>query len=95
MKTPSSFLLLSSFLIVASMPAFAKEISVTVKGMVCSFCAQGIEKKFKALEEVKAIHVSLEKKIVKLETKDGNDISDAKIGEILSEAGYNIDKIQR
>lgn len=95
MKKLNSFLILSSVLMFTSMPALAKEISITVKGMVCSFCAQGVEKKFKALEEVKNIDVSLEKKIVKVELNSGKDISDAKISEILSEAGYNVDKIQR
>lgn len=75
--------------------ASAKEISVQVKGMVCGFCAQGIEKKFKALPEVQGVNVSLETKLVKVSTKDGKDVSNEKINEILREAGYNVEKIER
>jgi mercuric ion binding protein len=75
--------------------ALAKEVSVTVKGMVCGFCAQGIEKKLKALPEVAAVDVSLEKKIVKISTKENKDITDATINGILKEAGYNVEKIER
>lgn len=71
-----------------------KEISeqtVGVKGMVCAFCAQGIEKKFKAQKEVESVQVSLEKKFVKLKYKDGQKLSNERIAEILKDAGYEAD----
>jgi mercuric ion binding protein len=69
--------------------AFAgEEIKVGVKGMVCAFCAQGIEKKFKAQPEVDKVQVSLENKFVKLNFKDGKKLSNDKIKDILKEAGY-------
>ncbi len=68
--------------------ADSKEITVGVKGMVCAFCAQGIEKKFKAQKEVESVQVSLEKKFVKLTFKDGQKLSNEKITEILKQAGY-------
>ncbi len=69
--------------------AFAgEELKVGVKGMVCSFCAQGIEKKFKSQPEVEKVQVSLEDKFVKLNFKDGKRLPDDKIKEILQDAGY-------
>jgi mercuric ion binding protein len=69
--------------------AFAgEELKVGVKGMVCAFCAQGIEKKFKAQPEVDKVQVSLEDKFVKLNFKDGKRLPDDKIKEILKDAGY-------
>ncbi len=80
-------ILLSLCLISAS--AFAnEEIKVGVKGMVCAFCAQGIEKQFKAQKEVESIEVSLQNKFVKIKFKDGQKISNEKITEILKDAGY-------
>lgn len=75
---------------VVSAPAIAasNEIKVGVKGMVCAFCAQGIEKKFKAQKEVSKVEVSLENKFVKLTFKDGQTLSKEKISEILKDAGY-------
>lgn len=75
--------------------AFAKTIDISVNGMVCGFCAQGIEKKLKALNEVESVNVSLESKVVKITTKGDKDIPDAKLNEILKSAGYNVAKIQR
>lgn len=78
-----------------SIGAFAKEVNVKVSGMVCSMCAQGIEKKFKAEESVKSINVNLDKKIVKIETHEGKDIDDAVITKHITEAGYNVAEITR
>ena len=87
-------LLVSALLI---MPAFAqaKPIKVQVKGMVCAFCAQGIEKKFKALPETTSIKVSLQTKIVDIDIKEGKDIPDDQITKIITEAGYEVVKIER
>jgi periplasmic mercuric ion binding protein len=72
-----------------SLPALAgQEMKVGVKGMVCSFCAQGIEKKFRSQDEVADIQVSLEKKFVMLKFNDGKTLSEAKITQLLKDAGY-------
>lgn len=89
------FLLFLSFLLPMSAPAAGKEIKVSVKGMVCAFCAQGITKKFKAEPAVAKIDVSLEKKLVTIDLKDGQDIEDKKIETLLTESGYNVEEIDR
>jgi periplasmic mercuric ion binding protein len=66
----------------------AEEITVTVKGMVCAFCAQGIEKHFKEQKEVDTVDVSLANKYVKLKFKEGMKLPNDKIVEILKDAGY-------
>lgn len=71
-----------------SAQANPNELRVGVKGMVCAFCAQGIEKKFKAQKEVESVKVSLEKKYVELKFKNGQRLSNEKIIEILKDAGY-------
>lgn len=86
------FLLL---IMLSSFPLFAKEITVKVSGMVCSMCAQGIHKKFSKLEEIKDVKVDLDTKVVSLSTKNDLDLSDAKIKELITEAGYNVAAIER
>lgn len=66
----------------------AQEIKVGVNGMVCAFCAQGIEKNFKALPEISSVEVSLENKFVKLKFKEGKSLSKTTISEVLKDAGY-------
>lgn len=68
--------------------AFASEVKVGVKGMVCAFCAQGIEKKFKAQEEVDSINVSLENKFITIKYKDGKSLPQEKITQLLKDSGY-------
>lgn len=71
--------------------SFAGEVqTVGVKGMVCSFCAQGITKKFKDQPEVADIQVSLENKFMKLTYKDGQKMTPEKITSLMKEAGYEV-----
>lgn len=65
-----------------------QELKVNVKGMVCAFCAQGIEKKFKNQPEVSGVEVSLENKYVKIKFKDGKNLSKEKIIQILKDSGF-------
>ena len=82
-------LLLSVLISVSSLAG--EEIKVGVKGMVCAFCAQGIEKQFKAQKEVESIDVSLQNKYVKIKFKEGQKLSNEKMTEILKDAGYEAD----
>lgn len=73
-----------------------KSVTVHVNGMVCSFCSQGLTKKFKGEPTVSNINVDLDKKVVKLALKhDAGDLTDDKIKELISSAGYNVEKIER
>jgi mercuric ion binding protein len=71
--------------------AAENELKVGIKGMVCAFCAQGIEKKFKSQKEIESVQVSLADKTVKLKFKDGQKIPQDKIAEIIKDAGYEAD----
>lgn len=75
--------------------AYAKDISVKVSGMVCAMCAQGIQKKFKKLPEVKKIKVDLDSKVVTIQTKKEKDVTDEVIKKLITEAGYNVTSIER
>lgn len=78
-----------------SFNSLAGELQVKVNGMVCSLCAQGIEKKFKSLPEVKTVKVNLDQKLVNLETQEGKELTDQQVTKIIQEAGYNVAKIER
>ena len=67
---------------------------VTVNGMVCSFCAQGIEKKMKALSETKDVYVGLKNRLVVVEVKDGLTLSQDIIKKIIKDAGYEVKSIE-
>ena len=75
--------------------ALAETISTTVNGMVCAFCATGIEKTFRKQPEVAAVKVDLPKKLVAITTKPGKTLSDSKIKEVVTFSGYTMGKIVR
>jgi copper chaperone CopZ len=86
--------LVFGFLLITS-NVMASEINVKVNGMVCSMCAQGIKKKFSQLKEVKEINVNLDDKLVSIVTNEHQEVSNEKIKEIITEAGYNVANIER
>jgi copper chaperone CopZ len=78
-----------------SLTAAAGEISVKVSGMVCSMCAQGIQKKFSSQEGIRELTVNMDEKVVTIHTVDGKDVADATITKLIQEAGYNVASITR
>jgi copper chaperone CopZ len=86
-----TFIILSGL----SVSAIAETIRTTVNGMVCAFCATGIEKTFRKQPEVATVHVDLPKKVVTITTKPGKTLRDAKIKEVVTYSGYTMGKIIR
>ncbi len=82
-------LIVTLSLVVSSIAFAGQELKVGVKGMVCAFCAQGIEKSFKKQPEIEKIKVSLENKYVLLTFKDGKSMPNEKIAAMLKDAGYD------
>jgi copper chaperone CopZ len=78
-----------------SVSAFAEKVKVAVDGMVCAFCAQGIEKKFKADPAVESCKVDLEKKEVEITLKKDQKMTDEKIKKTIKESGYNVHRLER
>src|SRR5262245_42962820 len=75
--------------------AQAATIEMKVYGLVCGFCAQGIEKTLRKNPATADVVVSLENKLVAVVTKDGQDISDAELTRALKDSGYDVKGIER
>ena len=88
-------LLTFAALITLTGSAWAETITTTVNGMVCAFCATGIEKTFRKQPEVASVKVDLPKKQVVIHTKAGKTLSDAKIKEVVTYSGYTMGAIHR
>ncbi len=72
----------------------ANSIKVTVNGMVCAFCAQGIEKRISKMGATKDVFVDLKKKTVAVEAKDGETLDSKAISAEIVDAGYDVVKIE-
>ncbi|MFC3816598.1 heavy-metal-associated domain-containing protein [Lysobacter sp. GCM10012299] len=87
--------LAAAALLAVSSLASAATIEMDVNGLVCAFCAQGIEKSLKAFPATDAVFVSLEHRIVAVHLKDGSDIDDATLRKAITDAGYTVVAIRR
>ncbi len=77
------------------MNAVAGTVEMKVYGLVCGFCAQGIEKTLRKIPATTDVIVSLEKQLVAVETREGQDISDADLTKALTDSGYDVKGITR
>ena len=75
--------------------ASAATIEAKVNGLVCGFCAQGIEKTLRKNPATADVFVSLETRLVAVVTKEGADISDSDIRKALTDSGYEVKGIER
>jgi periplasmic mercuric ion binding protein len=69
-------------------------IKANVNGMVCAFCAQGIEKKMRALSQTQDVYVNLKQRVVAVELKDGQKLSNEQVKTIIKDAGYDVTSIE-
>ena len=88
-------LILIALLLGATSTLSARTIELEVNGLVCAFCAQGIEKSMKQFPATEGVFVSLEHRLVAVALKDGQDISDADIIAAIKDAGYTTVNVTR
>ena len=75
--------------------AAAETVEMEVNGLVCAFCAQGIEKTLKGFAATQAVLVSLEHRLVAVALKPGSSIDDASLRQALTDAGYSVVALRR
>lgn len=71
------------------------DIEVKVNGMVCDFCARGLEKTFGKVDSVKDITVSLEKGMISINLVDNGKLDDEKITQLIKDNGISVVSIKR
>ena len=75
--------------------AGAGTIEMKVNGLVCGFCAQGIEKSLRQNPATADVFVSLENRLVAVSTREGQDIADEELRRALTDSGYDVKSIVR
>ena len=76
----------------AQAPAAAQPsaVKLSVNGMVCAFCAQGIETRLKKLPETADLYINLKQKVVAVQAKPGQTLAVDKLKAEVVEAGYEV-----
>ncbi|MBU6270683.1 MAG: heavy-metal-associated domain-containing protein [Betaproteobacteria bacterium] len=72
----------------------AGTVKFAVNGMVCAFCAQGIEKRLTKMSETGALYINLAQKVVAVQPKPGKSIDIARVSAEIVEAGYTVTATQ-
>lgn len=86
------------FLIAVALAAGATRadtIEMKVYGLVCGFCAQGIDKTLRRNPATADVFVSLEHQLVAVATVPGKEIDDAELRKALTNSGYDVKAITR
>jgi cation transport ATPase len=65
-------------------------VKFSVNGMVCAFCAQGIEKRLTRMTETGPLYINLAQKVVAVEPKPGMRIDIDRVKAEIVEAGYDV-----
>jgi cation transport ATPase len=65
-------------------------VKFSVNGMVCAFCAQGIEKRLTRMPETGPLYINLSQKVVAVEPKPGMRIDVERVKAEIVEAGYDV-----
>lgn len=86
-------ILFFSLVISLTSPAFAESISIKVFGLSCGACSNSLEKSLKKLEGVEKVKVDLED--FKVSIQSSKTVADAVLKDVLLQAGYNVEKIER
>ena len=72
----------------------AGTVKFAVNGMVCAFCAQGIEKRLTKMSETGPLYINLAQKVVAVQPKPGKTIDVDKVRAEIVEAGYEVTSTQ-
>ena len=88
-----TFVLCAAMLAAMAAPA-APTTKITVNGMVCAFCAQGIEKRLTALPQTQGVYVNLARKVVAVEAKPGQTLDEARLRAEIRDAGYDVVSVE-
>lgn len=82
-------------LIIAAQSSFAAtSLKATVNGMVCAFCAQGIERRLIKMGATKEVFVDLKRRTVAVEIKDGEALDSKAITAEIVDAGYDVVQLE-
>jgi copper chaperone CopZ len=73
--------------------ASASQVEVTVNGMVCSFCAQGIERNLRRLSSTQGVVVDLKAHRVTISLKPGATPNEQQIRKAIRDSGFDVREI--
>ena len=85
-------LLILLFLVLQLQSVWSRTVEIDVQGMTCAFCIDGLQRKFRQMQAVSKVQVSLKLKKVRLVTEE-NQPDLATLKQTVIDAGFTPTKI--
>ncbi len=70
------------------------EVTVTVEGLACPFCAYGIEKKLKRVEGVRSIDVEMERGVVIITAENDRSVNIGQVPGAVEDSGFSLKQME-
>jgi mercuric ion binding protein len=70
-------------------------VRLKVNGMVCPFCAYGLEKRLGEIASVDAVLIRISDGLVQIRTKQDQELTDEVLEDAVKKSGFTLTEIER
>ena len=70
-------------------------VRLKVDGMVCPFCAYGLEKRLQEIASIDAVLIRISDGLVQIRTKENQELTDAALEDAVKKSGFSLTGIER
>ena len=70
-------------------------VRLKVNGMVCPFCAYGLEKRLGEIASVDAVLIRISDGLVQIRTKENQELTDEVLADAVKKSGFSLIEIER
>jgi copper chaperone CopZ len=82
------FVAIIGFIVTPIIEAQIRNVTVTIDGMACPFCAYGVEKKLKRVDGVGSITINIKEGTAVLEAKEEESINVSQVPKAIKDSGF-------
>ena len=70
-------------------------VRLKVNGMVCPFCAYGLEKRLQEITSIDAVLIRISDGLVQIRTKEDQELTDEVLADVVKKSGFSLIEIGR
>ncbi len=70
-------------------------VRLKVDGMVCPFCAYGLEKRLQGIASIDAVLIRVSDGLVQIRTKEDQELTDEALTDAVRKSGFSLTEIER
>ena len=70
-------------------------VRLKVNGMICPFCAYGLEKRLEEIASIDAVLIRISDGLVQIRTKEDQELTDEVLADAVKKSGFSLIEIER